>query len=91
MTNRNEGATLFGVLLVLVGGLWLLEAANVVELTTGWVALAFAVPGLLFAWAFVRSRDSWWAAIPAGALLGLPGLATMIVHDRNRAGRRAAR
>jgi hypothetical protein len=74
MTDRNEGATLFGVLLVLVGGLWLLDAANVVELTTGWVALLFAVPGLIFAWAFVRNRDRWWAAIPAGALLGLAGL-----------------
>ena len=74
MSDRGEGATLFGVLLVIVGGLWLLEAANVVRLTPGWVALLFAVPGLAFAWAFASSRDRWWAAIPAGALLGLAGL-----------------
>ena len=74
MTDRREGAALWGVLLVIVGGLWLLDAANVVQLTAGWVALLFAVPGLVFAWAFVRSRDRWWAAIPAGALLGLAGL-----------------
>jgi hypothetical protein len=60
--------------LVVVGGLWLLEAANVVELTTGWVALLFAIPGLVFAWAFVGSPERWWAAIPAGALLGLAAL-----------------
>ena len=74
MTERREGATLLGVLLVIVGGLWLLDAANVVQLTAGWVALLFAVPGLMFAWAFVSSRDRWWAAIPAGALLGLAAL-----------------
>jgi len=74
MTDRNEGATLMGVLLVIVGGLWLLDAANLVRLTTGWVALLLAVPGLVFGWAFVRSPNRWWAAIPAGALLGLAGL-----------------
>ena len=74
MTDRREGAALWGVLLVIVGGLWLLDAANLLQLTAAWVALLFVIPGLVFAWAFVRSRDRWWAAIPAGALLGLAGL-----------------
>lgn len=74
MAERRDGATLFGVLLVIFGGLWLLAATEVVQLTTAWVALLFALPGLGFAWAFVSSRDRWWAAIPAGALLGLAAL-----------------
>ena len=38
-----------------------------------------------------QGREQWLTICLAGALLGLPGLATMIVHDRNRARRRAAR
>ena len=35
-------------------------------------------------------HGSWLAICVAGALWGLPGLATMVVHDRNRRRRRAA-
>lgn len=35
-----------------------------------------------------QGREEWLAICLAGALLGLPGLATMIVHDRNRRRRR---
>ena len=38
-----------------------------------------------------QGREEWLTICLAGALLGLPGLVTMIVHDRNRARRRAAR
>jgi len=63
----------------------------------------FAVGGIL-AWVLVglvllinrdalveQGREEWLTICLAGALLGLPGLVTMIVHDRNRARRRAAR
>jgi hypothetical protein len=38
-----------------------------------------------------QGREGWLTICLAGALLGLPGLATMVIHDRNRARRRAAR
>ena len=34
-------------------------------------------------------HGSWLAICVAGMLWGLPGLATMVVHDRNRRRRRA--
>ena len=38
-----------------------------------------------------QGREEWLAICLAGALIGLPGLATMVVHDRNRRRRRSAR
>lgn len=36
-----------------------------------------------------QGREHWLSICLAGALLGLPGLAVMLVHDRNRRRRRA--
>ena len=36
-----------------------------------------------------QGREEWLTICLAGALVGLPGLVTMIVHDRNRRRRRA--
>ena len=38
----------------------------------------------------VEAPDSWLQICVAGALWGLPGLATMLVHDRNRRRRHAS-
>jgi hypothetical protein len=56
----------------------------------------FAVAGLAL-WAvaavvllpFRDQHGSWFEICVAGFLWGLPGLATMLVHDRNRRRRRA--
>ena len=40
---------------------------------------------------FARSHTTWLWICLAGFLLGLPGLATMIVHDRHRRERTFAR
>lgn len=55
----------------------------------------FAVGGIVawaIAWLAVVALDgprTWAGICLAGVLLGIPGLATMLVHDRNRARRRA--
>jgi hypothetical protein len=36
-----------------------------------------------------QGREEWLDICLAGALVGLPGLVTMIVHDRNRRRRRS--
>ncbi|HLT10030.1 MAG TPA: DUF2530 domain-containing protein [Micromonosporaceae bacterium] len=36
-----------------------------------------------------QGREHWLTICLAGALLGLPGLAIMLVHDRNRRRRRS--
>ena len=66
-----RSSVFWGVLMVVAGGLLLLEALD--ALAVGgliWSAL-FGVAGVGFAYVFYRGRENWWAAIPAGALLGL--------------------
>ena len=48
---------------------------------------AFAVAALII-W-LANGPDRWLAVCGTGVLVGIPGLVTMIVHDRNRRRRRA--
>ncbi|HEX5202028.1 DUF2530 domain-containing protein [Paractinoplanes rhizophilus] len=48
---------------------------------------AFAIAGLVI-W-LASGPDSWLDTCIAGFLVGIPGLITMIIHDRNRKRRRA--
>jgi hypothetical protein len=48
---------------------------------------AFAIAGVAI-W-LTNGPDTWLQTCIAGFLVGLPGLLTMIVHDRNRRRRRA--
>ncbi|GHJ50474.1 hypothetical protein Cs7R123_78160 [Catellatospora sp. TT07R-123] len=54
---------------------------------------AFALVGLVFLifrdWLAANGHESWLWICVAGVLWGLPGLATMIVHDRHRRERRS--
>lgn len=66
----TEAAVLIGL-----GLLFLLQNLGVLGGVAGLIwMLAFAVGGLVFLVAFARNRANWWAAIPAGALLGIAGL-----------------
>jgi hypothetical protein len=49
---------------------------------------AWAVAGLLVV--LLDAPTDWRWICLAGFLLGIPGLLTMLVHDRNRARRRAS-
>jgi uncharacterized membrane protein len=48
---------------------------------------AFAIAGVIV-W-LANGPDSWLQTCVAGFLVGIPGLITMIVHDRNRRRRRS--
>ena len=48
---------------------------------------AFAIAGVIV-W-LADGPDSWLQTCIAGFLVGIPGLITMIVHDRNRSRRRS--
>ena len=48
---------------------------------------AFAIAGVIV-W-LAGGPDSWLQTCIAGFLVGIPGLITMIVHDRNRRRRRS--
>jgi hypothetical protein len=64
----------WGLLAILAGGLWLVD--EIMDTTIPgpvWAAVFFGT-GAVFTYGFILSRQNWWAAIPAGALLGLGGL-----------------
>ncbi|WP_426227572.1 hypothetical protein [Pseudarthrobacter sp. DSP2-3-2b1] len=77
-----------GVVLMVVGGLFLLDVLNVAE-TAGYVpALIFAAAGAVFLSVFSRSRENWWAAIPGSVFLGLAAVigAAQLTGGRSGAG-----
>jgi hypothetical protein len=63
-----------GVLLILAGVLFLLEALGVLPGigVPVWVLL-FVVGGLAFLWVTIANREQWWAIIPGCTLLGVAG------------------
>lgn len=67
-------SALWGVLLILAGGLLLLEALDVFAAGGLIWAVLFGAGSVGFAYVFFTNRESWWAAIPAGVLLGLAAL-----------------
>ncbi len=63
----------WGILLILVGVLFLLESLALLQLGAIWAVL-FALGGLAFGYTAAENRNNWWAAIPAMALLGVAAL-----------------
>jgi hypothetical protein len=77
--NRSGTSGLWWGLLLVVGGvLWLLEVTDTINIHPFVVAMFFFLAGVGFAFDFVRSEASWWAAMPAGALLGLGALIAFV-------------
>lgn len=68
----------WGVLLIVSGAFWLADATRVISMPPVVVGIFFALAGLGFAVDFAREPRSWWAAIPAGALLGLGTLIAFV-------------
>ena len=63
-----------GVLLIVAGVLFLLEALGVLpEIGVPVWTLLFVVGGLAFLWVFIANREQWWAVIPGCTLLGVAG------------------
>ncbi|TRW44095.1 hypothetical protein [Georgenia yuyongxinii] len=71
----GQSAPVWGVLLLLVGVVLLLDTLDVFPATGLFWAAAFAAAGLVFLYAFVTVPTAWWSAIPGSALLGLAAVA----------------
>lgn len=76
--NRFGASLWWGILLIVGGALWLADATGVIGVSPVVVGIFFAVAGVGFAIDFARDPRSWWAAIPAGALLGLGALIAFV-------------
>ncbi len=70
--KRLEIRVVGGLLLILFGGLALLQSLGILEgaLTLLW-ALLFGAGGVLFLYTFFSDRTNWWAIIPGFVLLGI--------------------
>lgn len=70
-----ESRVIWGILLIMLGGLFLLQTLGIFEGVVALVwALLFGGGGLFFLFLFFSRRDYWWALIPGFTLLGLAGL-----------------
>jgi hypothetical protein len=77
MMKRFDFRTIFGVGLIVLGGLMLLEKFNIIHGASNlfW-GLVFIVGAVYFGMVFLRAPQTrWWAVFPAAALLGLGGAA----------------
>lgn len=73
--KRFDMRVLFGILLVCLGGLFLLQNFDIIpaDMPLLWVAV-FALSGIVFLAAFLTDTQHWWALIPGFALFGLAAL-----------------
>jgi hypothetical protein len=73
MMKLLHSRALWGILLIVVGLLFLLESLAILSLGSAW-ALLFAAAGLAFGYVYLEDRSRWWAVIPAFTLIGIGGL-----------------
>lgn len=73
MVTKENKQLLWGLLLVALGGFFLLQATGILgALSDLFWSLAFGAAGGVFLYVFLTARhDRWWAAIPGFTLLGL--------------------
>ncbi len=73
--KREQGTIIWGIVLVVVGLLFLLQTFGFLEDVGDLVwGLAFALGGIVFTSVFIGNRARWWAIIPGLTLLGLGAL-----------------
>ncbi len=73
--RRLDMRVVFGILLVCLGGLFLLQNFDIIptDLPLLWVGV-FALSGIVFLYLFSTDMQQWWPLIPAFTLLGLAAL-----------------
>lgn len=81
MVTKENNQQVWGLLLVVLGGFFLLQATGILgALSDLFWSLAFGAAGGVFLYIFLtRLHERWWAAIPGFTLLGL---AAMIFYSR---------
>lgn len=75
MNIRSNLVALFGLLLVALGGLLLLDSLGFLRVGVGLLfGVVFGAGGLVFLAVYAADRAQWWALIPGCALLGIGAL-----------------
>jgi hypothetical protein len=66
-----KSGIVWGVLLILAGVLFLLNALNVIQISDYLWAILFLFAGIVFLTVFIENRKNWWAIIPGFVLIGV--------------------
>jgi len=83
--EKSKGYDGLGILLVLLGGLFLLQNFGFLGGLGDFIwAMLFGFGGLAFLIVFLANRENWWALIPGFTLLGLAG--TMVLGELDTGG-----
>lgn len=69
--NVLRSSVFWDVLMVVAGGFLLLEALGALVVGGPIWSVLFGAAGAGFVYVFSRSRENWWAAIPAGEIAPL--------------------
>ncbi len=70
---------LWGLLLIIMGVLFLMESLGLLALGGAWSILFFAA-AIAFGSVYFENRDAWWAIIPAMTLFGLGALIVITTY-----------
>ena len=71
MTKWIESRLLWGLLLIVAGGLFLLQNLGLFQATGLVWAVLLGLGGVFFVSVFVQSREHWWSLIPGITLLAI--------------------
>jgi len=72
MNKKLDIRILWGGLLIIAGGLFLLQEMNLIPSAWNFIwSVVFVVAGLMFLVTYIRDRSQWWPLIPGLGLLAL--------------------
>jgi hypothetical protein len=84
--RRYDSRLLWGLLLIVGGGLFLLQNLGLLPFGEYIWAAVFALAGAVFLGVFVRDRQQWWAVIPGLTLLGVGLTAALAIFAPEQMG-----
>ncbi len=76
MTDQSK-RILLGVLLVLAGGVFLLQQLLDIPIGGLFIALLFVLAGCVFLFFLLKDRKKWWLVIPGFTLIGIGAIIAM--------------
>ncbi len=77
--SEQSKRILLGVLLVVAGGVFLLQQLLDIPVGGLFIALLFIVAGCVFLYFLLKDREKWWLVIPGFTLIGI---GTLIAMDK---------
>lgn len=72
--NEQSKRIFLGVLLIVTGGVFLVQHIFQIPIGGLFIALLFAAAGAIFLYFLLKDREKWWLSIPGFTLLGLGAL-----------------